>query len=330
MTPTSPGSLRLQVNPGAVLHDKSGMALDTSTAITDDTVITILNTVTVPDVVGLAQAAAESSIVSADLAVGSVGLSYSDTVPAGDVISQDPPGEAFAEKGSDVHLIVSLGVEPDTTDPVVIELLPLDDALEVSSGMNLVATFSEEIVAGTGSITLKNFSTATNTVIDITDSSQVTFSGDQLIIDPATDLGMQSIYAVRIDATAIKDPSGNRFAGINDDSTWNFTTEPVPDGAPLDHPLALSGGPYVVQMSGTLLLDGSASRPADGHTLTNYEWDLNDDGIFGEITGATPTAIDSATLIDTHGMSTGANTIWLRVTDSSGEQFATVTTVWLF
>jgi len=330
VTPTSPGSLRLQVNPGAVLHDKSGMALDTSTAITDDTVITILNTVTVPDVVGLAQAAAESSIVSADLAVGSVGLSYSDTVPAGDVISQDPPGEAFAEKGSDVHLIVSLGVEPDTTDPVVIELLPLDDALEVSSGMNLVATFSEEIVAGTGSITLKNFSTATNTVIDITDSSQVTFSGDQLIIDPVADLGMQSIYAVRIDATAIKDPSGNRFAGINDDSTWNFTTEPVPDGAPLDHPLALSGGPYVVQMSGTLLLDGSASRPADGHTLTNYEWDLNDDGIFGEITGATPTAIDSATLIDTHGMSTGANTIWLRVTDSSGEQFATVTTVWLF
>ena len=46
--------------------------------------------VSVPDVVGLAQAAAESAIVAAQLTVGTVTTANNDTVPAGDVISQSP------------------------------------------------------------------------------------------------------------------------------------------------------------------------------------------------------------------------------------------------
>lgn len=34
-------------------------------------------------------------------------------------------------------------------------------------------------------------------------------------------------YAIRMDPTAIRDLSGNRFPGIDDDTTWNFTTAPV-------------------------------------------------------------------------------------------------------
>lgn len=41
ITPTSAGSIQLQVNAGAVLEDLSGNALDTSTAIVDPTVITV-------------------------------------------------------------------------------------------------------------------------------------------------------------------------------------------------------------------------------------------------------------------------------------------------
>ncbi|MHC5061770.1 MAG: PASTA domain-containing protein [Planctomycetota bacterium] len=69
--------------------------------------------VTVPDVVGLAQAAAESDIVAAGL-VAAVTTSYSETVPAGEVISQNPVGSTSVLIGSSVDIEVSLGVEPNT------------------------------------------------------------------------------------------------------------------------------------------------------------------------------------------------------------------------
>ncbi|QTN33652.1 hypothetical protein HZ994_15485 [Akkermansiaceae bacterium] len=86
----------------------------------------------------------------------------------------------------------------------------------------------------------------------------------------------------------------------------------------LGTPVANAGGPYDVAIGGSVSLDGSASSPSDGQTITTYEWDLDNDGDFDElITGATPTAISYADLQTTYGMSVGANTIKLRVTDDS-------------
>jgi serine protease AprX len=65
--------------------------------------------VAVPDVVGMAQAAAESAITGAGLVVGAVSTAYDDTVPDGDVISQNPTGGASVAPGSPVDLVVSLG-----------------------------------------------------------------------------------------------------------------------------------------------------------------------------------------------------------------------------
>ena len=41
-----------------------------------------------------------------------VSTAYSDTVPAGNVISQNPAGDSTALPGTPVDLVVSLGVEP--------------------------------------------------------------------------------------------------------------------------------------------------------------------------------------------------------------------------
>jgi len=65
--------------------------------------------VTVPGVVGMAQADAEAAITSANLTVGTITQEYSDTVPAGDVISQDPVGGTSVVINSAVDLVVSLG-----------------------------------------------------------------------------------------------------------------------------------------------------------------------------------------------------------------------------
>ena len=60
-------------------------------------------------VVGTAQAAAEAAITAATLTVGTVTTEYSATVPAGDVISQNPAGGASVAPGTSVDLVVSLG-----------------------------------------------------------------------------------------------------------------------------------------------------------------------------------------------------------------------------
>ena len=67
--------------------------------------------VSVPDVVGLDQASAEMMISGAGL-VASVTTAYNDTVPAGNVISQDPISGVQVSGGSTVILVVSDGPEP--------------------------------------------------------------------------------------------------------------------------------------------------------------------------------------------------------------------------
>ncbi|MDX1408120.1 MAG: LamG-like jellyroll fold domain-containing protein, partial [Saprospiraceae bacterium] len=72
--------------------------------------------ITVPDVVGLSQAAAEAAITGVGLTVGTVTTANHATIPAGDVISQDPIGGSSVLPATPVDLVVSLG--PDNQLPV--------------------------------------------------------------------------------------------------------------------------------------------------------------------------------------------------------------------
>ncbi len=65
--------------------------------------------VSVPNVVGMTQAAAETAINDANLTVGTVTEQFSDTVATGKVISQNPSAGATAAPGTAVNLIVSKG-----------------------------------------------------------------------------------------------------------------------------------------------------------------------------------------------------------------------------
>ena len=65
--------------------------------------------VTVPEVVGQAQSDAAAAIQGASLTVGTVGTQCSDSVPAGQVISQSPAAGASVQPGSAVNLVVSAG-----------------------------------------------------------------------------------------------------------------------------------------------------------------------------------------------------------------------------
>jgi formylglycine-generating enzyme required for sulfatase activity len=68
----------------------------------------------VPNVVGIAQSAAETAIMNAELTVGTVTKVCSDTVAEGDVISQSPDAGVLLLLGGPVNLVISLE-RPDIT-----------------------------------------------------------------------------------------------------------------------------------------------------------------------------------------------------------------------
>src|SRR6185295_17533209 len=68
--------------------------------------------IAVPNVVGLTQAVASSTITTAGLTVGAITTANSATVPAGQVISQNPASGASVTSGSAVALVVSAGPAP--------------------------------------------------------------------------------------------------------------------------------------------------------------------------------------------------------------------------
>ncbi len=75
--------------------------------------------VSVPDVVGMTQATAQAAIEDAGLTLGAVTEEYDATIPAGQVISQDPAAGAEVLPGSAVALVVSKGPEPVSVPDVV-------------------------------------------------------------------------------------------------------------------------------------------------------------------------------------------------------------------
>jgi autotransporter-associated beta strand protein len=185
-------------------------------------------------------------------------------------------------------------------------LNPADNATGVVGGANLVATFSENIVKGTGNITVKNLTDATQTTIAVTDA-QVTVSGATLTINPTANLLGGKNYAVQIAATAIDDTVGNSFAGITNDTTWNFTTNSAP---------VFSSDPI------TSVLGANSNVPYTGQTLAGLasDADAGDTLTYQKISGPAWLVVASnGALSGTPGSGdVGLNIFVIRATDSKG------------
>ena len=81
--------------------------------------ITVGAPVTVPNVIGLTQAAAQTALTTAGLTVGTVITSPSATVPAGQVSSQEPSAGTGVPSGSAVNLVISSGPQGVSVPNVV-------------------------------------------------------------------------------------------------------------------------------------------------------------------------------------------------------------------
>jgi beta-lactam-binding protein with PASTA domain len=106
-------------------------------------------TMTVPNVVGLTQAAATSAITGAGLTVGAVSTSSSSTVPSGNVISESPVAGTSVASGSAVSLVVSTGPASVAVPNVVGSTQAAATTAITSAGLTLgtVTTQSSSTVA---------------------------------------------------------------------------------------------------------------------------------------------------------------------------------------
>lgn len=189
--------------------NSSKLPLPTDFAVTQNgtTAITV-NTVTISGssvTLGLAAAA-----------TGTITVSYTPNADA-DKQLQDPAGNVAAA-------LTNQATQADTTAPTLVSSVPADNATDVAVGSNIVLTMSETVKAGTGNIIITNSNDATDTrTISVTDTTQVTFSGASITINPTVDLKASGAYVVAIGSGVITDLVGNAFAGISG-SDLNFST----------------------------------------------------------------------------------------------------------
>jgi endonuclease/exonuclease/phosphatase family metal-dependent hydrolase len=119
--------------------------------------------------------------------------------------------------------VTVVGSGADITPPLATNFNPADEATNVPTSTNLSILFNEPIQKGTGNILLKKISdNSIIETIDVTNAAvTVTSSTATITINP---LAINTAYYVEIAPTAFKDLANNDYAGIVNNSTWNFTT----------------------------------------------------------------------------------------------------------
>ena len=130
--------------PGTYLVTVSAIGPGGSSRSTAVTFVVTSGPVSVPNVVGMTQAAATSAITGAGLTLGTVTPASSATVTAGLVISEKPAAGTSVAAGSAVHLVVSSG--PATPPGTPTALNPTNG----STGVSTTPTLTWSATGATG------------------------------------------------------------------------------------------------------------------------------------------------------------------------------------
>lgn len=123
--------------------------------------------------------------------------------------------------------------------PELLVYTPTVSKNSVGVGSNVYVSFSQTVVAGSGSISLSNGAGDVRS-IPISDTAQVKISGNTLTIDPATDLRPGSVYSITYPAGILRDAAGNASPAVSSTTLLNFTTT---GNADTHAPLLVSSNP---------------------------------------------------------------------------------------
>jgi hypothetical protein len=112
----------------------------------------------------------------------------------------------------------------DEMPPTIVELAPQPGATDVDVDVILMLGADENLAVGSGYITIHRADDDSEFAqIDVT-SALVTIDGPDAFISLPQNLDFETEYYVLIDAGAFEDLFENAFEGIDDPTTWSFTT----------------------------------------------------------------------------------------------------------
>jgi methionine-rich copper-binding protein CopC len=120
--------------------------------------------------------------------------------------------------------VINLSSFFDTAPPTLVSSLPAANATGVAVGANIELTFSETIALGSGTVTLQNDAGQNVESYPVGSSSNLSISGNKLVINPSADLAPGGGYTLTVSSGALKDTSGNALAAA---ASVHFTTDPA-------------------------------------------------------------------------------------------------------
>ncbi|MBD1581572.1 tandem-95 repeat protein [Pseudoalteromonas sp. S16_S37] len=167
---------------------------------------------------------------------------------------------------------------------------PNDNATNVTASNDIVIDFSESIALGSGNITIRDVSGSSDfEVFSVTTESdgttttpgagRVGITSDKIYLNPTSSLTGNRNYAIRVDTTAVDDAAGNSFAGISNDTTFNFTTANTAPVVDLDSNSGSDNSSATFTEAGGAvnIAPNAAVTEADGDTITTITVTLTND-----------------------------------------------------
>jgi methionine-rich copper-binding protein CopC len=173
------------------------------------------------------------SVTNASITLNSVAVSgtkvtlVTAVAPANPVkVSYTPPATGDVLQDAALNKVLAVPATTagsDSVAPTLVSSAPTDNATNFAAADNIVLTFSEDVLLGSGNITITNAADATDTrTIAVNDAAQISLSGKAVTINPTLDLKVGANYNVTVAATAVLDKAGNAYVGISDATTLNF------------------------------------------------------------------------------------------------------------
>lgn len=158
-------------------------------------------------------------------------MKYAVTIDA-DAFTNGASGNAAITAGE--WSFTTVAGPGDETAPLVTDYSPEQGAAGVAVDTNLTFTFDEPVTADSGNIIIYDSTDEGNLMVIPVNSENVTVEDNVVTIVPYKAFKFDTSYYVNIGDGAFKDmaDNANYYAGINDSTTWQFTTEEAPDTTP--------------------------------------------------------------------------------------------------
>jgi hypothetical protein len=171
-------------------------------------------------------------------------------------MTMDPSGNIYL-----INLVSAIGGGAGFPELAVYS--PTVSKSSVGVGSNLYLTFNIPVSAGAGSIVLSNGAGDTRS-ISVADTTQVSFNGKVVTIDPKTNLIPGSTYSVTYMAGVFKDANGQAGPAVSNTNELGFTAAGSGDTAAP----TLTTAPTLVSISPAT---GTTSVPSSRIVLTFSE-----------------------------------------------------------